>query len=236
MLDDTDRIFTQTWISVGGAKQANRDRVQMKLRLNHPLQLFFGAAAASEAQGDDNARHPSDGADDRRHQVEEASASALRQRRRQQSTKPSLLSSSPVAALDLAKVSALPPNLHLQSVRSVSASAVGVGTAGHAGGGGVLVRIRHMYAVGEDEVLSAPSDVDVLALFGSHAKQAVEVTLTGILPKAQLKRHRFPVDGEVGEVGVGKEEEEDEEEEEEEGHDDGFVSVKAFELRTFLVT
>ena len=33
-----------------------------------------------------------------------------------------------------------------------------------------------------------------------------------------------------------KEEEEDEEEEEEEGHDDGFVSVKAFELRTFLVT
>ena len=40
-LDDVDRIFTETWISYGPRKESNRDRIEMKTRLNHPLQYYF---------------------------------------------------------------------------------------------------------------------------------------------------------------------------------------------------
>ncbi len=196
VLDDTDRIFTHTWISVGGATQANRDRVSMKLRLNHPLQLFFGVAAANKTRNGDGTGG--------------AAASALRHR--------SLL-----ARVDRAGVSAaLPTNLHLQSVRSVGAPSI-------AQGGGVLVRIRHMFAAGEDKELSAPSEVDVLALFGGAAAKATEVTLTGILPRSELKRHRFPVDGEDQDAAQLLHHTQKE-------RTEITTSVSAFELRTFLVT
>jgi len=41
VLDDADRIFTQTWISLGSASQSNALRTPMKLRLNHPPVLAF---------------------------------------------------------------------------------------------------------------------------------------------------------------------------------------------------
>jgi hypothetical protein len=42
VLDDTDRIFTETWVSIGNVSRSNELRHSNKLRLNHPLVLMFG--------------------------------------------------------------------------------------------------------------------------------------------------------------------------------------------------
>ena len=47
VLDDTDRIFTQTWLNVGAKTKANRARIDMRQRLNHPLVLAYAHASAS---------------------------------------------------------------------------------------------------------------------------------------------------------------------------------------------
>eukprot|EP00658_Telonema_sp_P-2_P058738 TRINITY_DN4728_c0_g2_i1.p1 TRINITY_DN4728_c0_g2~~TRINITY_DN4728_c0_g2_i1.p1 ORF type:complete len:827 (+),score=171.69 TRINITY_DN4728_c0_g2_i1:274-2754(+) len=47
VLDDTDRILTQTWISIGNVSHANQLRHSNKLRLNHPLILLFGKGKTS---------------------------------------------------------------------------------------------------------------------------------------------------------------------------------------------
>ena len=54
-LDDSDRIFTQTWVSLGNVSTSNRLRHSNKLRLNHPIVVLFGekhkpAAAAAGAR------------------------------------------------------------------------------------------------------------------------------------------------------------------------------------------
>jgi len=45
VLDDTDRIFTETFLSIGKAQSSNALRATMKLRLNNPLVLGFTTAA-----------------------------------------------------------------------------------------------------------------------------------------------------------------------------------------------
>lgn len=40
-MDDADRVFTQTWVSLGPVNSSNRLRQSNKLRLNHPLALMF---------------------------------------------------------------------------------------------------------------------------------------------------------------------------------------------------
>ena len=52
VLDDTDRIFTETWISLGNVSSSNKLRHSNKLRLNHPLSVMFG-----EHKTNGNARH-----------------------------------------------------------------------------------------------------------------------------------------------------------------------------------
>ena len=42
VLDDTDRLLTETWLAVGNVSAANRLRHSNKLRLNHPLSVLFG--------------------------------------------------------------------------------------------------------------------------------------------------------------------------------------------------
>jgi len=42
VLDDTDRIFSQIWISLGQTTTSNRDRIAMKLALARPPALAFG--------------------------------------------------------------------------------------------------------------------------------------------------------------------------------------------------
>jgi hypothetical protein len=41
-LQDVDRIFTETWLSVGPTEESNRMRIAMRQRLNHPLVLAAG--------------------------------------------------------------------------------------------------------------------------------------------------------------------------------------------------
>jgi hypothetical protein len=42
-LDDTSRVFTQSWISVGNRTASNRQRISMRQRLNHPLVIASAA-------------------------------------------------------------------------------------------------------------------------------------------------------------------------------------------------
>ena len=49
VLDDTDRIFTQSWLSLGNRTASNRLRAENKLRLNRPIVLLFGKGAAAAA-------------------------------------------------------------------------------------------------------------------------------------------------------------------------------------------
>ena len=52
VLDDTDRILTETWVSLGNVSASNKLRHSNKLRLNHPLSVMFG-----EHKTNGNARH-----------------------------------------------------------------------------------------------------------------------------------------------------------------------------------
>ena len=51
VLDDVDRIFTETWLAIGNLSVANTLRIAMKRRLNHPLSISFGSGAAAAAAG-----------------------------------------------------------------------------------------------------------------------------------------------------------------------------------------
>ena len=50
LLDDTTRIFTDTWLAIGSVADSERMRVAMKMRLNHPLLLLFGPDAPAESE------------------------------------------------------------------------------------------------------------------------------------------------------------------------------------------
>jgi hypothetical protein len=176
VLDDTDRIFTQTWVNVGNQTAANRMRVAMKQQLNHPLTLLFGAAPSKDTV--------------------KASSSG---------------SSSILSAID-----SLPAGLHLQWARMTGETSREL-----------LIRFQHLFAKGEDPSMSAPRTIDVaqfLASAGLQAKNITEVTLTGFLPKSDLKRQHFPAESAAApfvaepaaEGGVG-------------------TVVQPYELRTFLV-
>ena len=49
VLDDTERIFTETWLAIGDAPTVNTLRVSMKRRLNHPFAISFGRPTATSA-------------------------------------------------------------------------------------------------------------------------------------------------------------------------------------------
>jgi hypothetical protein len=55
-LDDSDRIFTQTWLSIGNVSRSNTLRHSNKLRLNHPLSFMF---ADQRTAGPGKRRSPS---------------------------------------------------------------------------------------------------------------------------------------------------------------------------------
>ena len=106
----------------------------------------------------------------------------------------------------------------------------------------MLVRLQHLYAVGEDPEQSASSKVDVAALLsslrgGCSASAVVEMSLSGLVTadEASAGRRHFPTEGSGGDAhpwteqqsrgtngGGGK------------GEDEA-TTVRAFELRTFLV-
>jgi hypothetical protein len=53
VLDDVDRILTQTWLSVGNSIRANALRHSNKLRVNHPLVLLFARTNGAASFGVD---------------------------------------------------------------------------------------------------------------------------------------------------------------------------------------
>jgi hypothetical protein len=172
VLDDTDRIFTETWVNVGNKTAANRMRIAMKMQLNHPVSLLFGYAKGSKNRS----------------------------------------SISPAVA-----VSALPDGLYLQWARMTGENSREL-----------MLRLQHLYAKGEDPSMSVPRTVDVaqfLASAGLQAKNITEVTLTGLLPKSELKRQHFPAESPASTTAPAKV-----------VHESAGTVVQPYELRTFLVT
>jgi hypothetical protein len=47
VLDDTDRIFTETWVSIGNVSTSNKLRHSNKLRLNHPITVMYGEGSTN---------------------------------------------------------------------------------------------------------------------------------------------------------------------------------------------
>ena len=190
VLDDIDRIFTQTWVALGPKEQANRDRVSMKLRLNHPPRYFF-------ARGGNKTKTI----------ASSTSKGRIRGTNRGERA--------------MGGVGELPDALHLQAVRALGPDPKS---------DGMLVRLRSMFATGEDSDKSQPQTVDVLGLFSGlpePPKKAEEVTLSGIMPVSELNRTRYPA------VGAGQDQVSDERGDEDEL--DG-ETVHAFEMRTWLLS
>ena len=51
VLDDSDKIFTETWLSIGNTTASNRLRAENKLRLNRKVTPVFGRLATRPAPG-----------------------------------------------------------------------------------------------------------------------------------------------------------------------------------------
>eukprot|EP00039_Didymoeca_costata_P011753 m.166415 g.166415 ORF g.166415 m.166415 type:complete len:1037 (+) comp15278_c0_seq5:70-3180(+) len=130
VLDDTDRLLVQIWLSLGPQVSSNRMRHTMKTRLNHPLQAVYGNVST-----DTTSSHH-------------------------------------------AFNSEWPANIELQSVRARSASREKV-----------LVRVRHIYAKGEDHGMSLPVKV-ALSDIGMYTSGR-EVTLTGLTGIANASQARI---------------------------------------------
>ena len=148
VLDDVERIFTQVWIALGSKTPANRQRVSMKQRLNHPLILAAGAVPKKLA------------------------------------AVPPLSAGGKVAA---GGIDGLPSAVHIQSLRATGPT-----------GASLLLRLQHMFTVGEDSTYSVPQPVDVAKLLSAvrPVKSVAEVTLDGMKGVASLaNRTRYPAAG-----------------------------------------
>ena len=76
----------------------------------------------------------------------------------------------------------LPPNVHLATVQSYNASTI-------------LLRLAHLYEVGEDPVLSQNATVPLAKLFsGRTVTAAVETTLTGAKPLTSVPQQTYVTD------------------------------------------
>jgi len=112
---------------------------------------------------------------------------------------------------------AFPPNLHLQTLRAVSDS-----------NDDVLLRLNHIYAVGEDAEYSKPAQIDLYSIFKDFLiTQVTEMNLSANIPLSQMKRYQWKTDSDA----------EDEEEVEERSAvvDAASIELKPQEIRTFIV-
>ncbi len=78
----------------------------------------------------------------------------------------------------------LPPNVHLQTLRAISNS-----------DNDVLLRLNHIYAVGEDSEYSQPVTVDLQTLFVNlRVTQVAEMNLSANQLKSDVKRYHWNTD------------------------------------------
>jgi len=93
-------------------------------------------------------------------------------------------------------VNQLPPNVHLLTLRAIPTS-----------DNDVLLRLNHIFAVGEDTQYSQPVKVDIGQLFNNlRVTNLVEMTLSGNLPKSQEKRLQWQTASVEGVEAEGEEE------------------------------
>jgi len=111
-------------------------------------------------------------------------------------------------------VQALPFNVHIMTLRALPTSI-----------NDVLLRLNHIFAVGEDSVYSAPATVDIAQLFKNlRVTNVVEMTLTGNRPLSEEKRLHWntaSVEDEVDYVRTPLQ--------------GTVVQLKPMEIRTFVV-
>lgn len=115
---------------------------------------------------------------------------------------------------------AIPANLNLMTLNELA-------------DGTVLLRLDHMYGVGEDPVLSKPASVDISDIFCGHTVGTVtEMSLTTNQLKTDMKRLKWrtdTVDQEASRAGMGRQPPFD-------NNSDGFsVTLNPFDIRTFIV-
>lgn len=129
----------------------------------------------------------------------------------------------------LDKTEPLPLNVRLQSVRAVSS----VGTT-------FVVRLQHLFAVGEDPVQSMPAVVDLEALvldniLASPANalklEVVEMTLDAGVPLSSLERLEWNVTAAEARASMQRHDDD-----KTEVMDVSHVTMLPFQLRTFLVS
>ena len=177
VLDDTDRLFSHIWLSLGHTTTSNRDRVAMKLALSHPPVLAFSAATSASPDvgtathiGIRNGMGTSGGP------AAEHPMGAVAGR-------------SDVKTRALYVDSTLAEAVHLQSVRAYDAN-VSV----------IAMRFQHLYARGEDPSHSAPMVVNLEAVLDRFLPAGIHpvgkpqaMTLDGTQPVDVLnQRRRFP--------------------------------------------
>jgi hypothetical protein len=82
----------------------------------------------------------------------------------------------------------LPANVHLLSLNALTPSA----------SASTILRLQHIFPVGEHPTLSQPVSVDIQALFNSVAVRSITpTTLTANKPLAQIRRPTWAIEGEL---------------------------------------
>jgi lysosomal alpha-mannosidase len=114
-------------------------------------------------------------------------------------------------------VAALPPNVHLLNLRTLPLT------------GEVLLRVAHIYAVGEDSALSKPAQVDLSSLF-KHLRvtKISEMNLSANQLKSQVKRFKWKTASSSATT-------QDDEPRKEVSADLPIVDLRPMEIRTFIV-
>eukprot|EP01090_Pellita_catalonica_P022918 TRINITY_DN9107_c0_g1_i1.p1 TRINITY_DN9107_c0_g1~~TRINITY_DN9107_c0_g1_i1.p1 ORF type:complete len:992 (+),score=187.74 TRINITY_DN9107_c0_g1_i1:420-2978(+) len=110
----------------------------------------------------------------------------------------------------------LPRNVHLLSLRTRM-------------GGETILRLHHIFSVGEDPVWSKDATVDLAAIFSDLQIESLhEVSLTTVIPIEDLRRYTWKIDGESGTKNG-----------EEKWHvtpiKDFNITLKPMEIRSFIV-
>jgi hypothetical protein len=158
VIDDTDRIWSETWIGIGNTSRANALRHSNKLRLNHPLQVMFAPAAAVHGSAQVQSTH-------------------------EQQTGPPHHPVPRVALRDPlgTAVAGLASSVHLQNVRATSSTRDELLVSLlHVYQGDELPASASRPASVDLPMLLRP--------FRPDLSQYVETTLNGLLPKANLSR------------------------------------------------
>ena len=164
VIDDSDRIFSETWVAIGNVSRSNTLRHANKLRLNHPLQVLFAPTGRGRPASRATTGHASDG----------------RLTHGANSVGERAPGDDPLASV----VKGLPSNVLLQGARATSSSRDEL----------LVSLLHVFGEGESPAGASQPVDIDLAALlraFRPELSQFDETILNGLIPKADLTRLKW---------------------------------------------